>query len=180
MEEHSAVVTRRLAVWSRATELQALAARGIHAHAEAAEKALGRGLQSNVVAARAICRRCDPGAQRVRGGYTDMARLWATIRAGLSRLRAARGRGSEATKCYATVNLIGIVAGVSAPFAAAWATVENAQDEAAARFATWRACAPGASDDDVDSAWELMKRLETAEVQRAARQATQKWHAWVA
>jgi hypothetical protein len=178
--QHAIEVTRRLAVWSRAAELQALAARGVPLGSEAAEAALGRGQRPRIVTVRVMPKRCSTSAQRITGGYTEEARLWATLRAGLARLRVAVVHGGGATRCSATASLIELAAGVGASADKAWATVRNPENEAAARLAAWRACTPGAAEAEIDAAMALMERLEKAEVDRAGKEANRRWHAWVA
>ncbi len=171
---------KQLLIWSRAVENQALAARGIDPQGHMARKAKGRAAPLRFVEAPIARRRCDPGPQRLPGGYTDAARIWATLRIFLVRLHRAHLAGDRRRVNRARIALIRTAAGANGTSWKAWQSVLSACDEAAARIAVYRACAPEANNTDVEAAIALVQRLEAEETARARREANVKWHAWVA
>ncbi len=170
----------KLMHWSRAVEHQALAARGIDSHGGNASKAKGRSMPPRFVDAPIARRRCDPGAQRLPGGYNDRARLWATLKVLVARLLRAK-TASDDTKIKASrIIIIRCAAGCDQVSWRVWVTITSHADAGAARMAIYRACRSDSTAADVNASLELLSRLEADEVASARRHASARWHAWVA
>ncbi len=177
--EQAAKLSTRLMHWARATEHQALAARGIDPQCWQARKLKGRAMAAEFVEVPLAKRRCDPGAQRLPGGYSDTARLWATMRVLLGRLIRARAAGDAKRDRAARIDLIRCAAGHQEATWRAWIMVPNAADVGAARIAAYRACMPDSTNEDAEAAGALMARMEAEEVAKNRRVASARWHAWV-
>ncbi len=171
---------KQVMVWSRATEIQALAAKGVDPTARAARKAMGRALPPRFYNAPILRRRCDPGPQRLPGGYTDDARLWATLRVLFGKLRKALAAGQPDRTAVARANLIRAAACGEGATWRAWLAVTSAANDNAARMAIYRACDATAGPADVEVAEALLARLEHEAVKTARDAANHRWQTWVA
>ncbi len=171
---------KRVMVWSRAAEIQALAAKGVHPSSRAARRAMGRALPPRFYNAPILRRRCDPGPQRLPGGYTDDARLWATLRVLMGKLRKAIAAGQPGRAAIARANLIRAAACGEGATWRAWLAVASAANDNAARMAIHRACRTAAGTTDVEAAEALLARLEQEAIAAATEAACQQWQSWVA
>ncbi len=178
--DESVELGKRVMAWARASELQALAARGIDLAAREAGRAKGRALPPRFYQAPILRRRCDPGPQRLPGGCTDDARLWATLHVMLGKLRKAMVSECRPRIATAKSNLIMAAASTDGSVWRAWLTVASAGHDNAARMAIFRACSSAALLADVEAAESLMERLGTEAKAAARRNANASWQMWVA
>ncbi len=173
-------IGKQVMVWSRAAEIQALAAKGVDPTTRAARKAMGRALPPRFYNAPILRRRCDPGPQRLPGGYTDDARLWATLRVLMGKLRKALASGQPGRAAFARASLIRAAACGEGATWRAWLAVTSAANDNAARMAIHRACNAAAGPADVEVAEALLTRLELDAVAAARDAANHRWQSWVA
>ncbi len=177
--EESINLGNQLTHWSRAVEHQALASRGVDNRGAHANRAKGRAMPVKFVETPIARRRCDPGAQRLPGGYNDRARLWATVNVLLSRLLRAKAQSDAARVRASRINVVRCAAGRDEVSWRTWVAVTNHADVGAARMAIFRACAEDSTEEDVNASMELFSRLEADEVSKARADSTARWHAWV-
>ncbi len=87
--QQSIDIGKRLLVWTRAVEIQELTARGIHPDSAEARRYKGRATPPRFRIPPRLGRQLGGGPQRLPGGYSGAARLWGTLRALMTRLKAA-------------------------------------------------------------------------------------------
>ncbi len=178
--DEAVALGRKLEVWARAAEIQALAEKGLKHDNKDAARFSGR--------AKPLSVHWKPvrvpnkwGTERPDGGGArEVAMLWATCRAMAAKVAVAVRGGHRGVSLGLKAKLLKMMARGDGAVPRAWDAVQFPQDAAAAIFVVMNLCRMDADQASAETALRTLTRLEERQFARDLGRARERWKKWVA